>query len=260
MKTHFADIIWGGMTNSGEPVRACFIFEHKSWRPDRPVSPQLLRYSGSSMDADFDQKRPPALPVPIVIYHGEQPWQKEKMAELFPNVPLGFRRFVPEMDYIFINVSDLSDEQIEGLALMVLSKLLLTLKHGRDADFVAQNFGKMAFYSPILHQRELAENLFSLTTIYLVSISSLNLNNMNTAINEMPPLEQEQLNSWLYKTIVENQEKGWKKGREEGREEIVWNVIKKHPDWTNAQIADLIEVNIEMVAKIRAEYLANSKG
>lgn len=58
LKPHFADIVWSGRTWRGNPVRISFIFEHKSWRPDKSVVPQLMRYSAASVESDFSAKPP----------------------------------------------------------------------------------------------------------------------------------------------------------------------------------------------------------
>jgi predicted transposase YdaD len=50
-------------------------------------------------------------------------------------------------------------------------------------------------------------------------------------------------------------ERGIERGIEKGIVLLVSNVIKKHPKWSDAKIADLLEVNIEIVKSVRAELM-----
>ena len=103
------------------------LYEHKS-APDRFVSLQLLRYLSAIWQRSHRKDRRYRLPqvIPIVIYHGRSSWKPPEFSELVEgpggeHVP----RFVPR----FVNLSDVTPEQISGSLGFVVS--LLALKYVR---------------------------------------------------------------------------------------------------------------------------------
>lgn len=107
----FADVVYTCGTISDAEVRVCFLFEHKSDKPAGAVALQILRYMLNIWESDTRQKRQPGPVVPIVIYHGHEPWEKEKLKSLVH--PSGaFEPYLPDFDFIFLNLRTTSDAEL----------------------------------------------------------------------------------------------------------------------------------------------------
>ena len=102
---------------------------------------QLLRYLLDAWTEQLNQGQKQLTPiVPILIYHGKRGWKKRKMNHYFgKNWPASLLPYIPQFDYIFTNVRNLSDEQILELCHGLLINTLLMMKHIWEPDYILQN-------------------------------------------------------------------------------------------------------------------------
>ncbi len=86
LKEFFSDIVFTCRTDTNESMTICFILEHKSY-VDKLLPFQLLRYLVEVYDRQNSKQNKgknsePIDPViPIVLYHGSEPWVKELLHE-----------------------------------------------------------------------------------------------------------------------------------------------------------------------------------
>ena len=65
-----------------------------------------------------------------------------------------------------------------------------------------------------------------------------------------PELKKEALT--VFEQIMqEGEERGIAKGIEQGKKEIIKGILHKHPDWSDNQIAELLEVSEQLVKEVR---------
>ncbi|MBK8703315.1 MAG: Rpn family recombination-promoting nuclease/putative transposase [Saprospiraceae bacterium] len=70
----FSDLVYKCTYGQGkQTISIALLFEHKS-RPDRYIRLQLLRYMLNMWEAQRNNKIPLTPILPIVFYHGQQPW------------------------------------------------------------------------------------------------------------------------------------------------------------------------------------------
>jgi predicted transposase YdaD len=80
LREHFSDLLYRVGLRAGGEAFVFILLEHKS-APDTRVAIQLLRYLAQTWD-----RMPEPLPliIPVVIYHGEQPWNVgRRLRDLF---------------------------------------------------------------------------------------------------------------------------------------------------------------------------------
>jgi predicted transposase/invertase (TIGR01784 family) len=118
------------------------LFEHQA-RPDAWMPWRVLRYMVRIWDRFLEESRDARqqLPfiLPMVLYNGDRNWTAPlQFHELFRGpLPEEARRqlleHVPAFEYQLQDLSEMDDEELQGLALRRL--VLLSMKHARKADF-----------------------------------------------------------------------------------------------------------------------------
>jgi predicted transposase/invertase (TIGR01784 family) len=74
-KPSFSDLVVKCRTKAENlPVDIYFLFEHKSYQ-DEGIFLQLLKYMYLMWQKDSGEKKPPRIIIPLVFYHGKDPWQ-----------------------------------------------------------------------------------------------------------------------------------------------------------------------------------------
>jgi hypothetical protein len=123
------------------PFRFCFLAEFKSSRPRRPIDFQIEDYVQSIRLLDYNNKRPPSLVLPILIYHGATVWQEKRLHDVFSKyLPETLLDFVAFPKYIIIDLQALTDADIEAaIGLEELRGAFVALKHAHDKEFFQKN-------------------------------------------------------------------------------------------------------------------------
>jgi len=90
------------------------LVEHKSFPPRQPIQLQLARYFLGAVESQIKQgKKPPSLPVMVVIYHGKRPYAKKGFHEFFGHLPDFLLPYVPEFEHILVNLSHYDDQRLQ---------------------------------------------------------------------------------------------------------------------------------------------------
>lgn len=136
---HFADLVYDGLTTNDEPVRVALLLEHKSYVVSQPHV-QLLRYVLNAWKEDLQQNQPLRLLIPVVIYHGNASWTYQPLASYLGRVPESLSRFVPEFEYLLVNLSALPEERLLAFRNAFLGLSAFLLKHSRQQRYLAEFF------------------------------------------------------------------------------------------------------------------------
>lgn len=262
----FSDLIYVAQTRQNNPVRVCFLFEHKSRKPTNPIHIQLLNYLLRIWEEDIRQQRGLTLTIPVVVYNGKQPWAKESLQEHFPGLPPEFLPYLPDFEHQFVGLQDIPDTLLFSMQLGLLRNVLLALKHAWDDDFFRQHFVQVVTFAKPVQEHEIVRFLFEATLMYLQSVSSITKNEYRAMTIEQLPKELKQEALSLYEQIkLEGLEEGLKQGLEQGLEQgieqgleqglehAVIAVLRKFPQWTDEQVAELLNIQISLVRLIREE-------
>jgi predicted transposase/invertase (TIGR01784 family) len=276
LRAHFSDICYTGTTKSEKPLRISIIFEHKSERSGWSALEQLNRYICNVWSSDLRRGRPFSLTIPILVYHGKEPIEKERPATMFPDAPTDLLPFVPSFDYVLLDIARMSDEALESLRFLMLRNVFLAFKHGRDEKNMGQNWKKIIIFAPELRDQNRHLELFQATIIYMSRISSVFNEKIEDMDNVLSAAEAQVVKPYVIRLYEEGMEKGIEKGMEKGIEKgmekgiekgmekgiekgdsfgfarAILTFLKKNPDWSDQQVAQVFEVDLALVKSLRA--------
>jgi predicted transposase YdaD len=124
MKVHLSDLVYRvHLKDSSQELWVFILFEHKS-NKDAFVHLQLLRYMLALWDFYLKDKHILLGVVPIVFYHGIEPWETSTNFRSLLELPAALLRYVPEFEYVMVDLSQISDEEIKGDGKMKAELLL----------------------------------------------------------------------------------------------------------------------------------------
>jgi hypothetical protein len=247
----YSDVCYEGITIHNRPLRISLIFEHKSDNPGVAIYDQLARYIVDGWSEDRRQGRTLTLSIPVLIHHGDTPVTLQTPVHVFPDAPAHLLPYVPAFKYDIIDVAAMSVETILALKFWTLRNTLLALKIGRDEKKVAQYLRELLIFASGDKDSPAYAHLVELTLIYLSNISKnahMAIANIETILT---PEEQEQIPSIFGKYFVKGREEGIDIGIEKGTLRAIQHYIKKNPTATDQFIAELFEVNLDLVHKAR---------
>jgi len=134
LQAHYSDILYRVALRDGGDACVFILFEHKSYI-EPLVALDLLRYKVRIWeDALKANPKPDKLPaiIPLVVYHGPQPWSVPTRFEALLAVPEPLQIYAPKFEYAVVDLSAWRDEDIRGA--VILRAGLLLLKHIFDPD------------------------------------------------------------------------------------------------------------------------------
>lgn len=220
--------------------------------------------------------------IPILFYHGNEKWQKQPFYEDFDLPDESLRRFIPFFDYYLININAFSDLEIERLSSGLLKAMLLLFKHKGNAEYVQHNSQKI--YKFVYEENEISERdvFIKTVTTYIYNAFKMSKQQIVDIIDQIPPEVKGNFESTadvlraagFAVGIEEGRAKGLAEGRSEGKEEgrgegiekgkVIQkikgdlekstNLIKKLPTFSDAEIADLLELKEDYIKEIRRVF------
>src|SRR5690554_877822 len=110
-------------------VKVSLLIEHKSF-VDRHAPLQIGSYIFSGMLKQVRNGEKPSLIIPVLLYHGRDKWQYHTLKDLFVDMEPGWQKYIPDFDYIYHNLGEVPDEQLETLNNNSLKASLVALRHG----------------------------------------------------------------------------------------------------------------------------------
>lgn len=129
LKKTVSDIVYSCRRNDGKgQVKVSLLIEHKS-SPYKYTPIQIGSYIFSGLLRQIGNKEQPSLIIPVLLYHGKKKWKYRTMADVFAAVDLDLRQYVPHYEYIYHNLGEISDEELEGLNNKFLAASFLALKY-----------------------------------------------------------------------------------------------------------------------------------
>ena len=287
LQAYYTDVCYTGITKLGTDFRIATLIEHKSDVPVRGhLTHQLGRYILNAWQDDLKNKRSLTLTIPIVLYHGKKTLEKENSAILFPEAPEWLRTFVPSFDYVLIDLSTRTDQELDGIQTMFLGKFLTALKHVRNEAFFAISWKKFVIFASEESNDVVYSKPFVTATILYLSAASKTFNKNFQAMDDLLTTNEKKevlpyvielfekayvdgmekgikdgLEKGMEKGIKRGMQKGIKEGIKEGKEmgvkegmeKSIQTFMIKHPEWTDTQIAESFDVETTFVQAIRTK-------
>ena len=254
LKASLSDLVYSCHFKSGGPIRICLLVEHKSEKPGRSIYLQLLRYLLNIMENDEKAGAEEySLTIPIVYYHGKEPWRPATLRKLFEQLPVGFQRFVPDFEFIVVDLQGMDDDEIREF--MFLRSILLTMKHAWEDDFFRKHFQEIFIFVSGNVRKELLLWLLIVTLEYIQKVSKIKRQELMELVEPLPPAYEQPVKSGWDMMIEEFMEKGMEKGIalgvEKATDKAIAKILAKFPQLTNQEIAEMLEVPVSRVEAIR---------
>lgn len=274
LEEHFADLVYQCSLRDGSTLTIALLLEHKSYPVKHPHF-QLMRYMLNHWLQNVEHNQSPMPIVPVIIYHGEGKWSAASLIEQMGRVPLYLHRFVPEFDYLFIDLSKMPDEQLLSLRSQFLSVSASLLKYSNKEKlkaFVMERFfiflepiettDLEQFIQPIFHYIYEQSNLTGLEIVSIFSRVSFEKRHIAMTVyqQESSLFRREGLEigirEGLKQGLEEGKEIGQEIGKEIGRKEVFKVAVKvlRKAGQTIPQIAAELGLSVsEVKAYLRAE-------
>jgi Putative transposase, YhgA-like len=249
----------------------CFLGEFKSSIPNRPVDFQIDDYVKSVQMVDINNKKPPSIVVPILIYHGARKWKYKRLYDYFGQyLPQTILDYIPNPRYIVIDLQAMSDADIAAaLDLGELRAAFVALKHAHQKEFFQKSLKEITKFANDLRPSVLFQTFFRMLMTYSQRRSKLDVEKFDTIVEQLKP---EKNMATAFKSIFDyREEKAEKKGLEKGMEKgmaIAEALAKKREQeknrqsiirlirtsqLENTQIAEVLDVPLALVEVIRLE-------
>ncbi|RIK24795.1 MAG: transposase, partial [Chloroflexi bacterium] len=106
LREHFTDLLYKAQRKDGKPSYIYMLFEHKSY-PERFASFQLLRYLVRIWERELREEKPALLTLifPLLVYHGEEPWNAPTNFAALVDAPEEWRAYTPDFTYALQDLS-----------------------------------------------------------------------------------------------------------------------------------------------------------
>lgn len=223
-------------------VKISLLIEHKSY-VDKYTPIQIGSYIFSGLLKQIADGEKPTLIIPILLYHGKARWEYKTLVSLFEELEPELSRFIPDYHYIFNNLGQIPDGQIQALHNKFLAASLLAMKYSVLKDSLAELIPTILKLGG-----EMDQNLQTSLIVYTFVNSELSEQQIIELITSLPT----QIKETVMSTLDVFVEKGRKEGDQNRTENAVRNLVKQSL-LSNEQIASAMEVTVNYVADIRRQ-------
>jgi len=206
----------------GFPVKIAFIMEHKSFVPEFPFL-QFLMYFVSCIQMQVKQKKKNkplelALPIIIVVYHGEKEWIVKDVWEYFGKVPEGIRGFIPMFEYLLINLKAEDYIKIkERFQSLILRLSFMTMKGVFDRNGYEQSIEMVFDGVEGVFSTESGADFFEQLIKYIFELFELSTDLIKETINKQTKKGGDKIMTIAAKLRKEGRQEGKQEGRQEGK-------------------------------------------
>lgn len=276
LKHHFTDVVYQCKTSTGNPVRISLLVEHKSQNPPKgSLREQLCRYIINTWLKSLQNKEPFVITIPIVLHHGNAPLKKYSSEELFPEVPIPLLQYVPDFDYIVIDLFHESEENWDQEEAEALGFFFQALKYSREKEILAHFWEHFITFVVQVEEKTTLKHFLLVTIQYLEYVSEpfkKRLHTMSYDPNLTTPEEivsayldevfdrrypgrrEREMEEYKQQGIQEGLEHGLELGLELGLEKGIAQVIKayaeRNPGMSLQHIADNTGLELETVTRL----------
>jgi predicted transposase/invertase (TIGR01784 family) len=222
LREYYSDLLYRVQLKDGTAAFVYLLLEHKR-RAERLTVVQVLRYIVQIWESPLAQIEgktvlPPV--IPMVVYHGDQPWPYGQSLHAILALPAELTPYVPEFRYELCDLAGLADADIKGAVLLRVA--LLVMKHIADprlAEQLPEIFGLLR----TLAEKPTALGYLETLLRYLAAAATrLTEPDIQQALAEILPTLEEKLmptiaETWLERGRAEGRVEGRVEGRTEGR-------------------------------------------
>ncbi|GLU56224.1 transposase [Dyadobacter frigoris] len=227
-------------------IKVSLLIEHKSY-PDKYTPVQIGSYIFSGLQKQIENDKNISLIIPVLLYHGKDKWEYYSLTNLFKNLEPEWKQFIPDFDYIYTNLNEVSDEHIEALNNKFLAASFLALKHSFQKDWLEANIVRI-----LLLSENVPANLLRNLIVYLFERSELGKEKIEELIEKIPITIKNTVMSTVNYLMKEGEKIGMTKKEYEKNRAFTQSLIRETV-FDDAKIAKLVGVTVDFVASVRVE-------
>ncbi|GAA4431999.1 Rpn family recombination-promoting nuclease/putative transposase [Ravibacter arvi] len=236
LRKTISDIVYScRLKEDSREVKITLLLEHKS-RPDKSTPVQLLGYIASAHRKQLTEDKKLSPIIPVLLYHGRERWLYRTLGALMAGLDSELMPFVPDYEYVYHDLGEIPDKQIQLLENKFLQASFLALKYSQlKVDLVR-------WIPTILSlAADVEKNLQRVLIVYTFGISDLKEEQIIRLIDEVP--------ANIKSTVMSTKDVLVEMGRKEKTEKTVRNMI--HEGLPTELICKVLEVDPYYVSDIR---------
>ncbi len=217
------------------------LIEHKSY-PDKYTTIQIGGYIFSALQKQAQNNEPLSVIIPVLLYHGKGKWQYRTLTNIFDNLDTEWKRYVPDFEYVYHDLSTLNDADLEMLNNKFLAASFLALKHSFEKEWLEQNAVQL-----LILAAQGPEHLQKGFIIYLYSRGKLK----EKILQSLP--------AKIKKTVMNTLDIYIERGEKKAKWQVVKNLLTTNK-FTTSEIAEFTAVTVSFVKKVEKELKQKEQG
>ncbi len=276
MAEHLADVCYTAQSKNGTPVRVNILFEHKSEQPYTAVYFQFLRYIVQIHSSELKQNRKVSVVIPILLYHGSQPFKKEPMEDLYTDYSEEFREAIPHYNYYVADMSHRPKDEYLAVTSAMTMLFIKALASGGNPDIVIHSWREVCNFAVTNPLTGFEADFVVVTAMYFRKISpNFNKIMFGPMVNENEVLTEQHIRNaftpenfglmlqridnfgeLLEEAMEKSMKEGIEKGIEDARASTISTFLHKMPDMPDEEAASLFDVTVDYVKDLRKKMKA----
>jgi len=244
LEESFFDLVFRCKTKDGKEKLISILFEHKSFY-DKYSPFQLLGYSTSSYQIQIANKKEPIPVIPILLVHSKKGYEKKQIVEFFGNYSSSVLKYVPNFDYVLIDLANMESHELENLGNQFLIAALLGFKYSDDSDRLVNQLDAINRFLLKSHSENLIRSFF----IYFSNVVDLTPNKILTLYKALPNKLKSDAMSSADMLIEKGKEIGKERGKENEKTTAATNLILE--GMPNEFICRVLNVSDDFVEMLR---------
>ena len=181
LKTSYSDLIWGVKMKGRESLQISLLLEHKS-SADHNTTFQLLEYLALGYQKQVREKKKPELIVPILYYHGKKSWKFKPLNEYFAVYPDLLKKYLPIFSAEFINLQEVSSEQIYTFKNGLLTSAVMLQKYCFNPEELAAHLERIVENLNPYLESNVTNSIF----VYMITGIRLEKSYLANAVKKLP--------------------------------------------------------------------------
>ena len=245
LKTSYSDLIWGVKMKGKESLQISLLLEHKS-SAEPNTTFQLLEYLALGYQKQLREKKKPELIVPILYYHGKKSWKFKPLDEYFVIYPDLLKKYLPLFSAEFINLNEVSPEQIYAFKNGLLASAVMLQKYCFDPEELAAHLERIVENLNPYLESNVTNSIF----VYMITGIRLEKSYLADAVKKLPEDMSTKVMTIYDQLILE--------GREQGIEKTVQKTVLNAYD-AGIDIATIRIITGESEEKIKQILVQNKR-
>ena len=252
LSEHFSDMVYSCSYEQSK-IKLALLFEHKS-SPDNNLPYQLNKYMSRIWECNIKQKEAFIPVIPLVLYHGKENWKPGKLKSCFKNLPTDLIPFIPDFKYVFVDLSDYTNEEIVNkiFTQASLKISLLILKNIFYAEKLEKELRDFFEIGRIYFQEEKGLKFLESIIKYIFQVTEIKTLRVVEAIKPVTPKGGDLAMTTAEKLRQEGRREGKREGKREGSYDTLYSVIQtmRKNGIADENIATMMNLDIYIVKKV----------